>query len=331
VSKAFDKRERTVRRWRQQGVPKRYQEPLAKLAEMERPALPHTEEPLGDDDELMKALTGVGHDLASLPEPTAAPAERPDAPPVHLGPEDEAAPMPPDRLGEDHIASTEKETAPGTRQWRRHRRGRRHHATAADQPHTSGPRQQPGETRPGLERSARPSVSPKATLHEKKPVRLNRQTAIIAGAVLVSAIGIGLSRGLRQVSSTPTAVEREQERIYEPAANVFLPDFSYKTLTRPQPVAVGQAAVTVATDPPEKPAPEPTAPIVTPTQVTAPVRDLRAEEEEAALQSGLFPPGALALRPAPPAWCMSAADPVARSGRAHPRGAPPASSQTKLH
>ena len=71
-------------------------------------------------------------------------------------------------------------------------------------------------------------------------------------------------------------------------------------------MALNQAALTVATEPPEKPAPEPTPPIVTPTQITAPVRDLRAEEEEAALQSGLFPPGALALRQPTPGSASAA-------------------------
>ena len=66
-----------------------------------------------------------------------------------------------------------------------------------------------------------------------------------------------------------------------------LPDFDYRTLTRP-------AAVTVVSEPPEEPEPasEPEEPVVQAPLRTTPVRDRLAEEEEAALQSGLFPSGA---------------------------------------
>ena len=126
---------------------------------------------------------------------------------------------------------------------------------------------------------------------KRKPVRLNRQAAIVLGSGLVAAIAIGLTEGLRDVSSSPAIGSEavEQAPIYQDHVSAVLPDFDYRTLTRP-------AALTVIKEPPkniEKSPTSETAP-VEPAQVkaTTSARDPHAEEEEAALRSGLFPPGA---------------------------------------
>ena len=128
-------------------------------------------------------------------------------------------------------------------------------------------------------------------IQERKPVRLNRQAAIVVGSGLVAAIAIGLTQGLRDVSSSPAIGNEaaEQAPIYQDHVSAVLPDFDYRTLTRP-------AALTVIKEPPKNFENSPmseTAP-AEPTQIraTTSARDPRAEEEEAALQSGLFPPGA---------------------------------------
>ena len=140
----------------------------------------------------------------------------------------------------------------------------------------------------------RPSIAQKASaeaIQERKPVRLNRQAAIVVCSGLVAAIAIGLTQGLRDVSSSPAIGNEaaEQAPIYQDHVSAVLPDFDYRTLTRP-------TALTVIKEPPKNVEKSPiseTAP-AEPTQVkaTTSARDPHAEEEEAALQSGLFPPGA---------------------------------------
>ena len=97
---------------------------------------------------------------------------------------------------------------------------------------------------------ARPPIAkmaaPKA-MQQRKPVRLNRQTAILVGSGLVAAIAIGLTQGLRDVSSSPASISEtvEQVSVYQGHVSAVLPDFNYRTLTRP-------AALNVIKEPPKK-------------------------------------------------------------------------------
>jgi len=133
------------------------------------------------------------------------------------------------------------------------------------------------------------SVPPTLAQETRKAVRLNRKVVMAVGGGLVVAIVIGLAQGLTQVrgSGAKTPTEADDEPVYQPLGHAVLPKFDYTNL--PQ-----QTALTVVTEPPKAPEPEARSspPVVTETRAaTAPVRDRNAEEEEAALQSPLFPGG----------------------------------------
>ncbi len=85
---------------------------------------------------------------------------------------------------------------------------------------------------------------------------------------------------------------KDREPVYQPLGTAYLPAFVYTNLPK-------QAALPVITEPPEEPepAPEPEQRPVTETRVITPAHDQRSEEEEAALQSPLFPKGITATRP----------------------------------
>ncbi len=114
----------------------------------------------------------------------------------------------------------------------------------------------------------------------------------------MSAISLGLAQGLRQASTAPSEAEAEQPQISQPPARAILPDITYAEVTRPLAPAVTKAALAVANDLQRKPETEAVAPdasaapAATATQSGTPARDRRDAEEEAALQSGLFPAGA---------------------------------------
>ena len=151
----------------------------------------------------------------------------------------------------------------------------------------------------------RPKAVPPTVVQEtRKPVRLNRKAVLAVSGGLAAAIVVGLAHGMSQVggSTATTPAEADDEPVYQPLGTAFLPKFDYTNL--PQ-----QAALTVVTEPPKEPEPEPEPeqPVVTrDSGAVAPARDRNAEEEEAALQSPLFPGGAGSARAAAPASAAGA-------------------------
>ncbi len=132
-------------------------------------------------------------------------------------------------------------------------------------------------------------------MQTKKPVRLNRKTVMIVGAGLASALVVGFANGTIQNDGASSSLKgdvEDREPIYQPLGTAYLPAFDYTNLPK-------QAALPVITESPEEPepAPEPEPQIVTEARVITPVRDQRSKEEEAALQSPLFPKGVTASRP----------------------------------
>ena len=347
VSKAFDKGESTVRRWRTRGVPKKYRAAFAKLVEKGRPsqnqaeasppvestnhikqfldgsdpapsALPNdpgtpagNQDPPTASDRSENALTGLGPDFAALSAVSVPTAEDQDPPLMPDRSEGSVAPIAQNRPVESRRAGDvqEQDGVSSPRQQRQRRRAKRQHATAADPSRPDAPHQQTGPGgRPVIERSeapGAPSITPTAIKHERMPVRLNRQTAIFAGIALVSAISLGLAQGLRQASSVPSETEAEQPELSQPPARAILPDFTYAEVTRPKPPAVTKAALAVTNDPRKEPDAEalvaPAAGTATASQSGPPTREQRDAEEEAALQSGLFPAGAPTSSGATPA------------------------------
>lgn len=132
-------------------------------------------------------------------------------------------------------------------------------------------------------------------MRTKKPVRLNRKTVMIVGAGLASALVVGLANGTIQKDGASLSLQvggEDREPNYQPLGTAYLPAFDYTNLPK-------QAAFPAVPESPEElePAPEPEQRAVTETRVIPPVRDQRSEEEEAALQSPLFPKGITASRP----------------------------------
>ena len=120
-----------------------------------------------------------------------------------------------------------------------------------------------------------------------KPVRLNRMTVLIVGATLASALAFGLSQGLRDVSGHATPVEPRQEPtlMYQEQPDAIFPKFNYEDVTRPVPV---EETTVVAK--------EPEASLDKAAHVESQLITLRAQEDDEAFRSPLFPAGALARR-----------------------------------
>ena len=126
-----------------------------------------------------------------------------------------------------------------------------------------------------------------ADLLPPKPVRLNRTTVLIVGATLASALALGLSQGLRDVSGHAAPLEPRQEPtlVYQEQPDAIFPKFNYENVTRPVPVE----EVTVIVQ-------EPDTSHDKVAHVESRPSASRSPEEDEAFRSPLFPAGALALR-----------------------------------
>jgi len=245
-----------VRKWRKTGVPDNRREAILALANAKQPAAEQLS--LVDSETSIPPSDGDDRHVASVPE--IEPSEDISEAPVVEESEE------PRRRGHVRLASS----------------GSQAQCRPTSGVQNSGPQPPVFDT------------PPRTAMQERKPVRLNRQTAIMVGIGLVAAIAIGLTQGLRDVSSSSTSGSEaaEQAPIYQNHISAVLPDFDYRTLTQP-------SALTVVKPSPKEieasPASEPNH--IEPVQAgaTSPVQDRYAEEEEAALQSGLFPPGAPTL------------------------------------
>ncbi|MDH3664648.1 MAG: hypothetical protein OEU92_32310, partial [Alphaproteobacteria bacterium] len=276
-----------VRRWRSRGVPKDRQAMVLALAEAEQEGLPSSS---ADLDGCATAVDQVGHDLRSASD--AADEEPPEPAPTQPPAWDD------DDDGPDPAPAALASAPTGQADEKRHE--------AVAKPATVMQGQRPRSPFRQSGRGVRPNVvPPKAVQETRKSVRLNRKTVLAVTGGLAVAIVVGLAHGMSQVggSTIRAQAEVDDEPVYQPLGTAFLPKYEYTNL--PQ-----QAALTVETEPPKEPAAppeaEPAPTVVTQTRVVAPARDRNAEEEEAALQSPLFPAGASASRAVTPVLAAGA-------------------------
>ena len=292
VAKALGIGKPAVKRWQKRGVPKERHAAILDLAKTE-------DEPEAssspDLDGFAAAIDDVGQNHRSVAEPS-----------------DEDSSKTWIASMRDRITGTDDTPEPDHRPaWEDDDEGPEQ-APAAEAPSPSKPanRQAPsaapvfsaqdrrsGSRSRGSGQAAHPAVVPPAVAEEtRKSVRLNRKTVWTIGGGLAMAAAIGLAHGMSQVGKPAASVQAKStdEPVFQPLGTAFLPEFAYDDLPRQQ-----EAALTVVNEPPREPEPEPEPRVVTETRVVTPARDPAAEEEEAALQSPLFPGGASASRAAP--------------------------------
>ena len=129
-----------------------------------------------------------------------------------------------------------------------------------------------------------------ATVRQRKSVRLNRQTVLIAGVGLTVAIAFGLTQGIRGITGNLDHGQIEQQEetlIFQPLTAGTIPEFSYTDVTK---TAVAEPQIAEQPKSVEKRAPEPRR------ASQAPAVEQLTQEEADAFRSPLFPSGALALR-----------------------------------
>jgi type IV secretion system protein VirB10 len=262
VAQAFGISEQAVRRYRVKGVPKRRLPALIELA--------RTEGVLAPDEDVAPTGDQVAGSVAQPAGKVSPAAQKVSKLAKQVSPAPKSVAQPTAEVS----PASEKVSEPSGR--------------VSESKHQ--PQWRPMNRPPP---SGRPAGGASAGQGHTKPVRLNRQTVLIVGVGLVAALALGLTQGLRSLGSTTTSDVREAERhvVYQPQGANALPTYSYADL--PQ-----TAASPVAPEPPEvadPPKPVVTEPSATPV-ISALGFDRRAQEEEEALRSPLFPAGALALR-----------------------------------
>ena len=292
VAKALGIGKPAVQRWRKRGVPKERHPAILELADT-GDGTDACSSP--DLDGFTAAIDDVGQNHRSV-----AKSSDEDSPKIWIasmrdkitGGDDPPAPDDPPAWEDDEEESDQPPAAdapspskPADRQ--------APSATSAPQDRRSGSRSR------GAGSAVHPAVVPPALAEEaRKSVRLNRKTVLTVSGGLAAAIAIGLAHGMSQIGSSAASVQAEadDEPVFQPLGTAFLPEFTYDDLPGQQ-----EAALTVIKEPARDPEPEPEPRVVTETRVVTPARDQNAEEEEAALQSPLFPGGASGSRLAAPA------------------------------
>ena len=273
VAAAFGISERAVRRYRVRGVPERRLPALIELARAEGLLPPGNEVP-PPSSQVPELTEPVPPAVGSTAKPAGKvpPAARKVPARLEKAPESAEQSPPAPKSGAQPTAEVPEpsDQVPNSRhqpQWR------------------------PMNRRPPSGRPVGGTTT--AQRGRTKPVRLNRRTVLIVGVSLVAALALGLTQGLRGLGSNATSEVREAARyvVYQPQGANALPTYSYADL--PQ-----TAASPIAPEPPE--VADPPEPVVTEPSAE-PVRsalgfDRRAQEEEEALRSPLFPAGALALQ-----------------------------------
>ena len=253
----------SVRNWRNRGVPKGHQAAIAKLAEPEERS---TESISSMRDRLTQADDEDDTHAVS------------SSPPAWDDDDD----------GDDQVPATAPASAPTA-------------SAPTDRRQPAGPtvvRDQ--RSRSGFRSShsgARPEAMPPPPEQEtRKPVRLNRKAVLAVTGGLAAAIVVGLAHGMTQVggSTATSPAADDDEPVFQPLGPAYLPTYTYADL--PQQAALTVAAELPKAEPEPAPAPEKARTVV----VSARGPDRHAEEEEAALQSPLFPGGASSARSAAP-------------------------------